>query len=103
SAVGSAIVLPTQCFHFTTDTDSTRLYTNPSSCCTADHSLAAGWYRFTGGDGTRLVTIPLTTTGRCGSSYPGWWNGTLPIMAGATTVENICFYTGDSCSNQFHQ
>ncbi|CAF1208193.1 unnamed protein product [Rotaria sp. Silwood1] len=98
STAGSAAVLPAQCFTYTTDSDSTRLYTHASSCCGADNSLAAGWYRFTGG-GTRLVTTQLSTASICGTSYPGWWNGTLPMTTGATTVGNVCFYTGDSCSN----
>jgi hypothetical protein len=94
-----ATVVPTQCFSYKTDDDSTRLYTYRSSCCGADYSLTAGWYRFTGGGGTRLVTRQLSTTNICGTSYPGWWNGTLPIMTGATTVGNVCFFDGGSCSN----
>lgn len=91
--------LPEQCFSYTTDSDSSRLYTYTSSCCGADHNLAAGWYRFTGGGNARLIITPLRATSRCGSSYPGWWNGTLPTMMGATTVGNVCFYDGNLCSN----
>ncbi|CAF1310056.1 unnamed protein product [Rotaria sp. Silwood1] len=64
-----------------------------------ESSLATGWYRFVGASGTQLVTQKLSITNICGASYPGWWNGTLPMIIGATNVGNVCFYNGDSCNN----
>ena len=79
--------------------DSTRLYTH-TSCCENDYNLVTGWYRFMGNAGTQLVTTPLSKTNICGTNYPGWWNGTLPMIVGATNVGNICFYDGSSsCTN----
>ena len=92
-------MLPSQCFSYATDTDSTRLYTHSSACCGDDYHIAAGWYRFTGNGGTRLLTARPSTTSICGASYPGWWNGTLPMRNGETSVGNICFFDGSSCSN----
>jgi hypothetical protein len=100
STISPTIVLPTQCFTYTTLTDSTRLYTHVSSCCESDYKLAAGWYRFTGNSGTRLVTTQLSQTSICGANYPGWWNGTFPVTVGGTNIGNICFYNGgSSCVN----
>lgn len=94
-------VLPAQCFSYTTNTDSTRLYTSSSYWYGAnnDNNLVAGWYRFTGGGGTKLITNQPSTTSVCGASYPGWWNGTLPGKIGATNVGNACFFTGISCTS----
>ena len=93
------LILPAQCFAYTSSTDSTRLHTYTSSCCSADHGLTSGWYRFSGDGGNRLVNTQLTSMGICGTTYPGWWNGTLPMKAGSTNVGNVCFYDGRECAN----
>jgi hypothetical protein len=53
-----------------------------------------------GNGGTQLITTQLSKTNICGATYPGWWNGTLPMIAGTTNVGNICFYNGaSSCAD----
>jgi len=49
-----------------------------------------------GDGGTRLVSTPLHQTNICGASYPGWWNGTLPMTTGTTNVGTMCFSDGSS-------
>jgi hypothetical protein len=99
STVSSATVLPTQCFAYTIITDRTRLHTY-ESCCVTDYNQATGWYRFMGNGGTRLITTQPSKTNTCNANYPGWWNGTLPMTAGTSTVGNVCFYDGgSSCTN----
>ncbi|CAF1077256.1 unnamed protein product [Adineta ricciae] len=91
----SIMVIPTQCSTYTTITDSTRRVSS-TSCCQNDYNYESGWYRFTGEGGTQLVTTPLHQNNICSSSYPGWWNGTLPMEAGSSNVGKVCFYEGSS-------
>ena len=99
SSVSTTTMLPIQCFTYTTHTDSTRRHTH-QSYSGDDRSLITGWYRFTGNGGTQLITTQLSQTTICGTTYPGWWNGTLPMIAGTTTAGNVCFYDGSSsCVN----
>jgi hypothetical protein len=92
--------LPSQCTSYTINADSTRSVTN-TGCqnCISDTSayLTAGWYRFTEGAGTRLLTTPPSTT-MCGATYPGWFNGTLPTTVGATSTGSLCInYASNLC------
>ncbi|CAF1636827.1 unnamed protein product, partial [Adineta ricciae] len=81
----SIMVIPTQCSTYTTITDSTRRVSS-TSCCQNDYNYESGWYRFTGEGGTQLVTTPLHQNNICSSSYPGWWNGTLPVEVGSSNL-----------------
>jgi hypothetical protein len=93
--------LPVQCYAYASLTDSYRNLQNSYSCCPLPYDTASylpgGWYRVSGSAGTQLVTSPVSTTGTCGASYPGYFNGTLPSTAGALTTGNACFYTGTPC------
>ncbi len=95
-ASGSVSVsLPYQCSTYSQINDATRLVTY-SSCCYTDCSLS-GWYRIMGSSGTRLVSSPVSINS-CGSSYPAWFNGSLPTTVGATTSGNECVnYAGNIC------
>ena len=89
---GSSSGLPTQCSSYTINSDPTRLstYTGCTSCVYDTSTwLPTGWYRFTDGAGTQLATVP-SSTGMCGASYPGYYNGTYPSTAGSTTTGIVC-------------
>ena len=101
TAAASSSSLPIQCYAYASTTDSYRNYQNGYGCCPGYYDTASylpsGWYRISGSAGTQLYTNPITTTGVCGSSYGGYFNGTLPTTAGAITTGNVCFYTGAMC------
>ena len=88
--------LPSQCTSYTTNTDFTR-NVGYTGCCWCDSVITAGWYRFSGAAGTQLITSPVTIYS-CGTDYPGWFNGSLPTTAGATTSGFVCInYIGYIC------
>ena len=97
----SSVSLPTQCYAYGSLTDVYRRYSNGYSCCYSPYddssTLPSGWYRISGSAGTELYSSVITTTSRCGASYPGYFNGTFPSTAGALSTGNVCFYTGSTC------
>jgi hypothetical protein len=101
STTAASGTLPVQCYAYASLTDSYRNIQNGYSCCQLPYDTASylpgGWYRVSGSAGTQLVASPVSTTGTCGASYPGYFNGTLPSTAGALTTGNACFYTGTPC------
>ena len=57
----------------------------------------AGWYRFTGGAGTRITEQPPGPL-HCGTGAPGWVNGTHTSNPGEERKVQICFdWGGDKC------
>ncbi|CAF0954555.1 unnamed protein product [Adineta ricciae] len=99
STAASSATLPIQCYAYSTLNDITRNQQMGYSCCYSpyDSSLIAGWYRVTGSSGSQIASSPIYTTSICGSSYPGYYNGSLPSKAGTLTTGNACFYTGSYC------
>ncbi|CAF1401120.1 unnamed protein product [Didymodactylos carnosus] len=95
----AAVVLPTQCYAYTSDTSTSRAVTYVCGGCYCDSSLTNGanWYRFLSTAGIMLVTTQLSTTSICGTSYPAWFNGSFPSTVGSTTTGNICIYNGSPC------
>ncbi|CAF1444968.1 unnamed protein product [Adineta steineri] len=97
----TSVSLPIQCYSYSTLSDIYRNYIYSYSCCPSSYDtisyMSAGWFRITGSAGTQLLANPISTTSTCGSSYPGYFNGTLPTTAGSMTTGNVCFYTGVSC------
>ncbi|UJR33691.1 hypothetical protein I4U23_021120 [Adineta vaga] len=92
----SSVSLPPQCTTYTTISEANRLTTCTGSYYT-DCSWTAGWYRVTGGGATKLATV-ASSTNYCCTSYPGWFNGTLPTTSGATTIGMYCInYSGNLC------
>ncbi len=88
--------MPNQCTSYNTMNDQSRLSTYNSGCCPCDSGYT-GWYRVTGLSGTRLATFPVSS-GYCSSSYPVWFNGTLPSRPGTTTIGSGCAnYNGNLC------
>jgi hypothetical protein len=87
--------MPYQCTSYSTNSDSTRLSTYYCSGCFCDGF--SGWYRFTGLSGSQLITFPVSS-GYCGTSYPGWFNGTHPTTLYATNIGTVCVYAfGNIC------
>ncbi|CAF4908100.1 unnamed protein product [Rotaria socialis] len=101
TATTASVSLPIQCYTYSTLTEVYRNYQNGYACCWSPYdtspSLTPGWYRFTGSAGSSILTTPVLTTNACGTSYPGYFNGTLPSTVGASVTGTVCFYTGTSC------
>ena len=99
-STSSSISLPSQCYSYTLNADATRNVNNAGCInCLSDVSpyLSTGWYRFTDGAGTRLVTVAPSMSS-CGVSYPGWFNGSLPVTSGTTTSGTLCInFSGNLC------
>ncbi|CAM2713207.1 unnamed protein product [Rotaria socialis] len=96
-----SVSLPIQCYTYSTLTEVYRNYQNGYACCWSPYdtspSLTPGWYRFTGSAGSSILTTPVLTTNTCGTSYPGYFNGTLPSTVGASVTGTACFFTGTPC------
>jgi hypothetical protein len=84
--------MPYQCTSYSQNSDSSRLYTSYCSFCPPCDSLS-GWYRFMALSGSQLITFPVSS-GYCGASYPGWFNGTHPTTLYATNIGTVCVYAG---------
>ncbi len=85
--------LPSQCTSYISNTDYTRNVAYTSGCCWYDTSLTTGWYRFSGGAGSQLITSPVNVN-LCGTDYPGWFNGSLPTTVGGVTTGMVCVNEG---------
>lgn len=94
--------LPSQCTSYVLNTDGTRNIAYMGCCyCDTFGSISTGWYRFSGAAGTQLVTAPVSIN-KCGTNYPGWFNGSLPSTVGATTSGMVCAnYNGDLCYSSY--
>jgi len=88
ATISTSIRLPYQCSNYGSLTDFFRPATYTSAYCACD-SIGPSWYRVSGAAGTRLATSPVSTGG-CGTSYPAWYNGSLPTTIGTTTSGVAC-------------
>jgi hypothetical protein len=99
--------LPSQCFHYTTINDPTRLTTahagagcDTSSVFNSESVGSPTYVRFVSPGGTQLATSPPKGgKGRaCGTLGAGWTNATYPSVAGTTVNAFVCFaYDGNPC------
>lgn len=88
--------MPYQCTSYTTLNDDTRLTSYVCSGCYCD-SMGNTWYRIQGPSATRLASTPVSQ-GSCGTTYPVWFNATLPTNLYQTIVGTACMYYGsDPC------
>jgi len=92
ATISTSIRLPYQCSNYGSLTDFFRPATYTSAYCACD-SIGSSWYRVSGAAGTRLATSPVSTGG-CGTSYPAWYNGSLPTTPGATSSGVACVNLG---------
>ncbi|CAF3284316.1 unnamed protein product [Rotaria socialis] len=96
-----SVSLPIQCYTYSTLNEVYRNYQNGYGCCWSPYDtspyITPGWYRFTGSAGSSILTTPVLTTSTCGTSYPGYFNGTLPSTVGASVTGTACFFTGTPC------
>ena len=64
-----------------------------------DNGLVTGWYRFEGAAGDRMPDKCVLRY-RCGTSHPGWLNGSHPSVVEGVVTRTVCYsgYSG-CCSN----
>jgi hypothetical protein len=92
-------ILPTQCYNYVVNTDSTRntAYTQSSNLCDSSVFSPAQWVRFLAPAGTQLAASPPGIN-TCGGSYGGYLNDTLPTATGQTKVSVVCYnYYSNTC------
>ena len=59
--------------------------------------LSADWYRFGGAAGNQMAESCVENS-RCGTSFPGWLNGSYPTVNEGAVQRRVCFrYYGDCC------
>lgn len=99
TTIVTAIPLPSQCFSYTSITDSTR-HASYGSGATCDSTIfsSSQWVRFSGSAGTMLATCPIADY-RCGTLASGWYSGVYPSTAGTTTNGSVCYnFLGNTCN-----
>ena len=63
-----------------------------------DNILSPGWYRMTGNSGDQIpeTCVPMR---RCGTSAPGWLNGTHPTVEEGVVTRQVCYHWSNKCCN----
>ena len=61
-----------------------------------DRKLVTGWYRFQGAAGDRMPDKCVLRF-RCGTTHPGWLNGTHPTIADGVVTRTVCFSERTRC------
>ena len=61
-----------------------------------DNNLETGWYRFQGAAGDRMPDKCVLRF-RCGTTHPGWLNGTHPTIANGVVKRTVCFSAKANC------
>ncbi|XP_068705238.1 uromodulin-like isoform X1 [Montipora foliosa] len=67
----------------------------PHSC---DSTLGPAWFRFQGNAGTKMPNWCVPEN-RCGTTAPGWLNGTHPQAHEGNVTRQVCFTYGRNCCN----
>ena len=63
-----------------------------------DRGLVTGWYRFQGAAGDRMPDKCVLVY-RCGTVFPGWFNGSHPTVAEGVVTRQVCYtHYSDCCS-----
>ena len=62
----------------------------------SDNELVTGWYRFQGAAGDRMPDKCVLRF-RCGTTHPGWLNGTHPTIADGVVTRTVCFSGMTDC------
>ena len=62
----------------------------------SDKELVTGWYRFQGAAGDRMPDKCVLGF-RCGTTHPGWLNGTHPTVADDVVTRTVCFSGKTNC------
>ncbi|CAF1271999.1 unnamed protein product, partial [Didymodactylos carnosus] len=84
--------LPSQCFSYSTNNDSTRNVAYGSGLL-CDNSLVTGWYRFVQPAGTMIVAS-VTNVYQCSTIAPGWLNSSYPTTLGQAVTGYVCLNVG---------
>ena len=61
-----------------------------------DNELVTSWYRFQEAAGDRMPDKCLLRS-RCGTTHPGWLNGTHPTIADGVVTRKVCFSGRTDC------
>ena len=61
-----------------------------------DNDLVTGWYRFHGAAGDRMADKCVLMY-RCGTSDPGWLNGSHPTVAEGVVTRTVCYSDYSGC------
>ena len=61
-----------------------------------DYGLVTGWYRFQGAAGDRMPDKCVLVY-RCGTVYPGWLNGSHPIVTEGVVTRAVCYSSWRGC------
>ncbi len=90
--IATTTAFPPQCTSATVINDPTRsvIYGGGTQCDTTTLGSTVGWFRFTGSAGTGIVSFAVSYN-TCNTEYTGWYNGSYPLTAGATTTGTICY------------
>jgi hypothetical protein len=85
------LVLPTQCFAYTTINDRTRnVNAVGSNVCDTSFMPGTVWYCFIGENGTQMSTSPIGPN-QSGTQVTPWYAGPMPAVSETITNGRVCF------------
>lgn len=61
-------------------------------------NIVSGWYRMTGDSGDQIPESCVPER-RCGTSSPGWLNGTHPAVEEGVVIQRVCYHWSGRCCN----
>ncbi|CAH1259396.1 OIT3 [Branchiostoma lanceolatum] len=80
------------CVEYLELSDTWRSVNNNRPPLFCDRGLTAGWYRFTGPAGDRILTVSPGALLRCGTTAPVWMNGPHPTIADGVVTRQACTF-----------
>ena len=85
------LLLVDGCINYTVLSEADRAVGNTlRTNISCDDNLVTGWYRFQGAAGDRMPDKCVLMY-RCGTSHPGWLNGTHPTVAEGVVTREVCY------------
>ncbi len=84
------------CKNYTVLTEADRAQGNALKNNLCDGDLVTGWYRFQGAAGERIANKCVPKY-HCGTSAPGWLNGSHPTVVEGAVTRRVCYHRPNDC------
>ena len=91
-----------ECYNYKVLNETSRSKACDGSYHECDSMLSIDWYRFSGAAGNQIAESCVDMF-RCGTSSPGWLNGSHPTVNEGAVQRRVCFtYDSDCCFSSIY-